>query len=150
MSVPRYRSALSAKLPPAKLPLFRSVVSHPPSPFAVETSNQAKEQASKGKGKGKSKVSHVISLILFLSQGISSNDPLPTIWNDPRSSCTSKLIVIYFCRAGNPFSTASGSPFNLLFDFSSTSHPFDNFSRQSQTVEPSCARLDTEQISREG
>jgi len=52
-AIPKYRSATASRLPPAKLPLFRSVVGHPPSPYAVQSSNTAKEQASKGKGKGK-------------------------------------------------------------------------------------------------
>ncbi|GAA5878799.1 hypothetical protein JCM1840_007253 [Sporobolomyces johnsonii] len=48
-SIPKYRSPAASRLPPAKLPLFRSVVSHPPAPFAVETANAATD--AKGKGK---------------------------------------------------------------------------------------------------
>ncbi|GAA5886391.1 hypothetical protein JCM16303_002519 [Sporobolomyces ruberrimus] len=56
MPVPKYRSPLSSRLPPAKLALFRSVVSHPPSPFAVQTSNTLSATPSTGtKGKGKAK-----------------------------------------------------------------------------------------------
>ncbi|GAA6013761.1 hypothetical protein JCM11491_005089 [Sporobolomyces phaffii] len=56
MSIPKYRSAVSARLPPAKLPLFRSVVSHPPSPFAVLSSNSnPPAPIAKAKGKGKAK-----------------------------------------------------------------------------------------------
>ncbi|GAA6006870.1 uncharacterized protein JCM10292_005481 [Rhodotorula paludigena] len=62
-SVPRYRApALASRLPPPKLPLFRSVVAHPPAPFAVEANTRAKAQeeqepqagpAKAGKGQGK-------------------------------------------------------------------------------------------------
>ncbi|GAA5952621.1 hypothetical protein JCM3765_002224 [Sporobolomyces pararoseus] len=98
MSVPRYRSALSARLPPAKLPLFRSVVSHPPSPFAVETSNTAKEQAVKGKGKGKSKATPAQPLVgahsIFYSTSPRPLIPLTTspvnhkLWNPPAPDST--------------------------------------------------------------
>ncbi|GAA5952817.1 hypothetical protein JCM10213_007548 [Rhodosporidiobolus nylandii] len=67
-AIPRYRSpALTSRLPPAKLPLFRSVVQHPPAPFAVEAHSRAqealqaqgngKDEAAKVKGKGKAKAS---------------------------------------------------------------------------------------------
>lgn len=58
-AIPRYRSAaLSSRLPPAKLPIFRSVVSHPPAPFAVESAQRAAQEVEAGqkedkKGKGK-------------------------------------------------------------------------------------------------
>ncbi|BGP41122.1 hypothetical protein JCM10450v2_005154 [Rhodotorula kratochvilovae] len=57
-AIPRYRApALSARLPPPKLPLFRSVVAHPPAPFAVEAHGRAGKDAAEGakdaKGKGK-------------------------------------------------------------------------------------------------
>lgn len=64
-AIPRYRSpALSLRLPPPKLPLFRSVVAHPPAPFAVEAHARAKDaaaaevtgshtQGTKAEGKGK-------------------------------------------------------------------------------------------------
>lgn len=64
-AIPRYRSpALSSRLPPPKLPLFRSVVAHPPAPFAVEAHARAKDaaaaevtgshtQGTKAEGKGK-------------------------------------------------------------------------------------------------
>ncbi|GAA6025397.1 hypothetical protein JCM8202_005282 [Rhodotorula sphaerocarpa] len=63
-AVPRYRSASHAyRLPPAKLPLFRSVVAHPPAPWAAQQQqnqqNQQEKQdagaaaGAKGKGKGK-------------------------------------------------------------------------------------------------
>ncbi|KAK4050606.1 hypothetical protein OIV83_003332 [Microbotryomycetes sp. JL201] len=49
-SVPKYKpSASSRRLPPARLTVFRSVVAHPPAPFAVE-----QQQQNAGKGKEKS------------------------------------------------------------------------------------------------
>ncbi|GAA6055610.1 hypothetical protein JCM3770_006724 [Rhodotorula araucariae] len=52
-SVPRYRSAAhAARLPPPKLPLFRSVVAHPPPPFAVEAHARAAKAAAEGADKG--------------------------------------------------------------------------------------------------
>lgn len=63
-SIPRYRSAaLSSRLPPAKLPLFRSVVSHPPAPFAVEAAQRAAAAAqaqaeAEDKGNGKVRSAH--------------------------------------------------------------------------------------------
>lgn len=61
--IPSYkavRRAIQPQLPPARLPVFRSVVIHPPQPFAAD---QAKANAAadlegkspKGKGKGKGK-----------------------------------------------------------------------------------------------
>ncbi|GAA5992630.1 hypothetical protein JCM11641_003531 [Rhodosporidiobolus odoratus] len=53
-SIPRYRSpALAKRLPPPKLPLFRSVVQHPPAPFAVQEHARAIEASDKGADKGK-------------------------------------------------------------------------------------------------
>ena len=59
-SVPRYRNpALTSRLPPPKLPLFRSVVAHPPAPWATQqqqpesATNEALKKDAKGKGKGK-------------------------------------------------------------------------------------------------
>ncbi|GAA5833514.1 hypothetical protein JCM3766R1_002563 [Sporobolomyces carnicolor] len=100
MTVPRYRSALSARLPPAKLPLFRSVVSHPPSPFAVQTNTAAKEQASNPKGKGKGKAKATVAHPLVGSHSIFySTSPRPLIplttspvnhklWNPPAPDST--------------------------------------------------------------
>ncbi|GAA6060432.1 hypothetical protein JCM10212_000025 [Sporobolomyces blumeae] len=52
--VPRYKPSTARRLPPAKLALFRSVVSHPPAPYAVSGHQQATAQApTKGKGKAK-------------------------------------------------------------------------------------------------
>lgn len=31
--IPKYKKASTSRLPPAKLPIFRSVVSHPPPPY---------------------------------------------------------------------------------------------------------------------
>ncbi|GAA6043569.1 hypothetical protein JCM8097_005256 [Rhodosporidiobolus ruineniae] len=61
-SAPRYRSpALSSRLPPPKLAVFRSVVAHPPAPFAVEANQRAQEQQQQQqgdkKGKGKAQAS---------------------------------------------------------------------------------------------
>ncbi|GAA5961499.1 hypothetical protein JCM21900_000963 [Sporobolomyces salmonicolor] len=53
-SFPKYRSSAATRLPPAKLPLFRSVVSHPPAPFAVEGANAANDTKGKGKEKATS------------------------------------------------------------------------------------------------
>lgn len=57
-SIPRYRNpALTSRLPPPKLPLFRSVVAHPPAPWATQqpesASNETLKKDVKGKGKGK-------------------------------------------------------------------------------------------------
>ncbi|GAA5901878.1 hypothetical protein JCM8208_006625 [Rhodotorula glutinis] len=53
-AIPRYRSpAHATRLPPPKLPLFRSVVAHPPAPFAVEAHGKAKEAAAKHAQAGK-------------------------------------------------------------------------------------------------
>lgn len=53
-AVPRYRSpAHATRLPPPKLPLFRSVVAHPPAPFAVEAHGKAKEAVAKQAQAGK-------------------------------------------------------------------------------------------------
>ncbi|BGO92496.1 hypothetical protein NBRC10512_000411 [Rhodotorula toruloides] len=54
-AIPRRRNpALLAKLPPPKLPIFRSVVAHPPAPFAVP---QKVKQGDKGKAKEEQPVS---------------------------------------------------------------------------------------------
>ena len=59
-SIPRYRNpALTSRLPPPKLPLFRSVVAHPPAPWATQqqqpesATSEALKKDAKGKGKGK-------------------------------------------------------------------------------------------------
>ncbi|GAA5930515.1 uncharacterized protein JCM15063_004832 [Sporobolomyces koalae] len=58
MSATRYRSLTSARLPPAKPPLFRSVVSHPPSGFAVQSKSESGSGAPAGKGKAKANAAH--------------------------------------------------------------------------------------------
>ncbi|GAA6024154.1 hypothetical protein JCM10207_001603 [Rhodosporidiobolus poonsookiae] len=103
--VPKYRSpALSSRLPPPKLPLFRSVVAHPPAPFAVEAHQQAteaqqaqdKDGKADKKGKGKSSTPPPAALPLIgPHQLLYSTAPRPLIpltaspfnhklWNPPK------------------------------------------------------------------
>ncbi|GAA5907090.1 uncharacterized protein JCM6883_006135 [Sporobolomyces salmoneus] len=98
MAVPKYRSALSNRLPAAKLPLFRSVVSHPPSPFAVQANTNAKERANDPKGKGKAKVTAAHPLVgahsIFYSTSPRPLIPLTSspanhkLWNPPAPDST--------------------------------------------------------------
>ncbi|GAA5919610.1 hypothetical protein JCM6882_006582 [Rhodosporidiobolus microsporus] len=102
--LPRYRSpALSSRLPPPKLPIFRSVVQHPPAPFAVETAARATEaQAAAQEGKktdkkGKGKASSALAPprpLIGPTQLLYSTAPRPLIpltaspfnhklWNPP-------------------------------------------------------------------
>ncbi|GAA5992910.1 hypothetical protein JCM10908_001401 [Rhodotorula pacifica] len=71
-SIPRYRApALTSRLPPPKLPLFRSVVAHPPAPWATQqgpsaaqaqaSESQQKDVKGKGKAKGKADKSSTTS-----------------------------------------------------------------------------------------
>ncbi|SGZ13459.1 BQ5605_C028g10571 [Microbotryum silenes-dioicae] len=91
-SIPKYRPA-PTRLPPAKLPMFRSVVSHPPPPFAVA---QAEARAQEGAGKGTQGVQQSGSTVppsgshqLFFSTAPRSLIPLTTspsnhkLWNPP-------------------------------------------------------------------
>ncbi|GAA5825218.1 hypothetical protein JCM11251_006149 [Rhodosporidiobolus azoricus] len=98
--VPRYRSpALSSRLPPPKLPVFRSVVQHPPAPFAVEAANRAAEAQQEGsktdkKGKGKASSPASPRPLIGPTQLLYSTSPRPLIpltaspfnhklWNPP-------------------------------------------------------------------
>lgn len=65
MTIPSYRSVArrtSQSLPPARLPVFRSVVAHPPAPFAADQAKAATATVGSGTssvggggGKGKDK-----------------------------------------------------------------------------------------------
>lgn len=58
--IPTYRSArrlTSTQLPPARLPVFRSVVAHPPAPFLVEQAGSAAAASQGDKGKSAAKPS---------------------------------------------------------------------------------------------
>ena len=83
-SIPRYRNpALTSRLPPPKLPLFRSVVAHPPAPWATQqqqsesATNETLKKDAKGKGKGKGKADKVRerSLADFGELGSGSSAP---------------------------------------------------------------------------
>ncbi|GAA5848780.1 hypothetical protein JCM8547_006343 [Rhodosporidiobolus lusitaniae] len=99
-SIPKYRSpAFAVRLPPAKLPLFRSVVSHPPAPYAVEANQRAQAAAEgsgkvEGKGKGKAAAPSPPRPLVGPHQLLYSTAPRPLIplttspfnhklWNPP-------------------------------------------------------------------
>ncbi|SCV73394.1 BQ2448_7320 [Microbotryum intermedium] len=93
-SITKYRPA-PTRLPPAKLPMFRSVVSHPPPPFAVEQQEAQQQELARKAGKGVTQLtggnprppsgSHQ----LFFSTAPRSLIPLTTspsnhkLWNPP-------------------------------------------------------------------
>ncbi|TKA55640.1 hypothetical protein B0A53_02818 [Rhodotorula sp. CCFEE 5036] len=105
-SVPRYRNpALTSRLPPPKLPLFRSVVAHPPAPWATQqqqpesATSEALKKDAKGKGKGKADKAEAAT------SSASSSTPAP-----------SRPLVgpsqILYSTAPRPLIPLTSSPFN--------------------------------------